>query len=76
MEKDLNSTLENERALLLPLKLDNDKELQEVANEDSLWIYGLQDLSKSGELNKYIRQALADRETIKEQYFTNFKAIL
>jgi hypothetical protein len=76
MEKDLNSTLENERALLLPLQLDNDKELQEVANEDSLWIYGLQDLSKSGELNKYIRQALADRETIKEQYFTNFKAIL
>jgi RimJ/RimL family protein N-acetyltransferase len=62
MGKDLNVRLESERALLRPLTLDDEEDLQQVADDDSLWIYGLQDLSKPGELNKYIRQAIVDRE--------------
>jgi len=62
MGKDLNVRLESERALLRPLTLDDEEALQQVADDDSLWIYGLQDLSKPGELNKYIRHAIADRE--------------
>ena len=62
MEKDLNIRLESERALLRPLELEDEKALQEIAGDDGLWIYGLQDLSKPGELNKYIRNAIADRE--------------
>ena len=62
MEKDLNIRLESERALLRPLELEDEEVLQEIADDDGLWIYGLQDLSKPGELNKYIRNAIADRE--------------
>jgi len=62
MGKDLNVSLESERALLRPLSLDDEQALQQVADDDSLWIYGLQDLSKPGELNKYIHQAISDRE--------------
>lgn len=62
MAKDLNITLESERALLRPLELDDEKALQEVADDDSLWIYGLHDLSKPAELNKYIKKAISDRE--------------
>lgn len=62
MAKDLNITLESERALLRPLELDDEQTLQEVADDDSLWIYGLQDLSKPEELNKYIKKAISDRE--------------
>lgn len=62
MVKDLNITLESERALLRPLELDDEKALQEVADDESLWIYGLQDLSKPTELNKYIKSAIIDRD--------------
>lgn len=62
MAKDLNITLESERALLRPLELDDEQALQDVANDDGLWIYGLQDLSKPAELNKYIKKAISDRE--------------
>jgi RimJ/RimL family protein N-acetyltransferase len=62
MVKHLNITLESERALLRPLELDDEQALQEVADDDSLWIYGLQDLSKPAELNKYIKKAISDRE--------------
>jgi len=62
MAKNLNITLESERALLRPLELDDEKALQEVADDDSLWIYGLQDLSKPEELIKYIKKAISDRE--------------
>lgn len=62
MAKNLNITLESERALLRPLELDDEKALQEVADDDSLWIYGLQDLSKPAELNKYIKKVISDRE--------------
>lgn len=62
MLKDLNITLESERALLRPLVLEDEKALQEVAEDDSLWIYGLQDLSQPAELNKYIKTAITDRE--------------
>jgi RimJ/RimL family protein N-acetyltransferase len=63
MGKDLNVRLESERALLRPLTLDDEQALQQVAYDDSLWIFGLQDLSKPGELNTYIRRAIADRES-------------
>jgi len=62
MVKNLNITLESERVLLRPLELDDEQALQEVADDDSLWIYGLQDLSQPEELNKYIKKAISDRE--------------
>jgi len=62
MGKDLNVRLESERALLRPLTLDDEQTLQQVADDDSLWVFGLKDLSKPGELNAYIRQAIADRD--------------
>ena len=110
MLNNLYIQLESERVLLRPVELEDEIALQEIANDDSLWIYGLQDLSKPGELNKYLRNAIADRElgatregilrqhmkihngyirntvfysilaseweTIREQYFTNFKTLL
>jgi len=62
MTKDLNIILESEILVLRPLSLTDEEALQHVANDESLWIYGLQDLSKPGELNKYILKALADRD--------------
>jgi RimJ/RimL family protein N-acetyltransferase len=62
MQKDLNISLESERALLRPLELVDEQALQGVADDDSLWIYGLQDLSKPLELRKYIISAIADRQ--------------
>ena len=62
MTRDLNITLECEILVLRPLSLADEVELQQIANDESLWIYGLQDLSKPGELNKYILKALADRD--------------
>jgi RimJ/RimL family protein N-acetyltransferase len=62
MQKDLNISLESERAILRPLDLDDEQALQIVANDDSLWIYGLQDLSKPSELRKYMISAITDRQ--------------
>jgi N-acetyltransferase len=62
MIRDLNIILESEILLLRPLSLADEVELQKLANDESLWIYGLQDLSKPVELNKYILKALADRD--------------
>lgn len=62
MLNNLYIQLESERVLLRPVELEDEIALQEIANDDSLWIYGLQDLSKPGELNKYLRNAIADRE--------------
>lgn len=61
MIPDLNISLESERTLLRPLTKDDELALQEVANDESLWIYGTSDLSKTGELKKYIASAIADR---------------
>jgi len=63
MVKNLNITLESERALLRPLEPEDEKILQEVADDDSLWIYGLQDLSNPAELKKYLNKAIADRDS-------------
>jgi RimJ/RimL family protein N-acetyltransferase len=62
MTRDLTIILESDRVLLRPLSLEDEEALQLIADDDSLWVYGLQDLSKPGELNKYIRKALEDRE--------------
>jgi RimJ/RimL family protein N-acetyltransferase len=62
MSRDLNIVLETDRVLLRPLQFEDEEALQFIADDDSLWIYGLQDLSKPGELNKYIRKALEDRD--------------
>ncbi|WP_395803162.1 GNAT family N-acetyltransferase [Daejeonella sp.] len=62
MSRDLTIILESDRVLLRPLSLEDEEALQLIADDDSLWVYGLQDLSKPGELNKYIRKALEDRE--------------
>jgi RimJ/RimL family protein N-acetyltransferase len=63
MIPDLNTSLESERTLLRPLTKDDETALQEIANEESLWIYGTSDLSKPGELKKYIATAIADRNS-------------
>jgi len=82
MVKDLNITLESERALLRPLELDDEKAHQALADDDSLWIFGIQDLSKPEELQQYIRNTVfysilrSEWNAIKGQYFTNFKAVL
>jgi hypothetical protein len=55
-------TLEGEMVLLRPLELDDENALQKVADDSRLWVYGLQDLSKSGELIKYMMTAIADRQ--------------
>ena len=62
MSRNLTIKLESERVLLRPLSLADEEALQHVANDYSLWIYGLQDLSKAGELNNYILNALSDRD--------------
>ena len=62
MTEILNCTLENIRVLLRPLAFTDEAELQIIANDPALWIYGLSDLSHPGELRKYIEKALADRE--------------
>ena len=62
MAIDLNLVLESDRVLLRPLSLEDEVALQLIADDDSLWIYGLQDLSQPGELNTYILKALADRD--------------
>lgn len=62
MNKDLNVRLESERALLRPLGIEDEPALQQIADDEGLWIFGLADLSKPGELKKYIRNAIADRE--------------
>jgi RimJ/RimL family protein N-acetyltransferase len=61
MIPDLNITLESERTLLRPLSKDDEKELQEIANDEELWLYSPSDLSKPGELKRYIANAVADR---------------
>ena len=61
MIPDLNISLESERTLLRPLTKDDEPALQEIANDESLWIFGTSDLSKPGELKKYIANAIADR---------------
>jgi N-acetyltransferase len=63
MIPDLNISLESERALLRPLSKDDESALQEIAHDEELWIYGTSDLSKPGELKKYIAKAIADRNT-------------
>ncbi|MEJ7779577.1 MAG: GNAT family protein [Daejeonella sp.] len=63
MKPDLNIVLESERALLRPLTKDDETELQEIANEEALWTYGISDLSKPGELKRYIANAIADRSS-------------
>jgi RimJ/RimL family protein N-acetyltransferase len=62
MSRDFNIILESDRVLLRPLSLEDEEALQLIADDDSLWVYGLQDLSKPGELNIYIRKALEDCE--------------
>jgi len=62
MTPELNITLENSRVLLRPLALTDEPELQVIANDADLWLYGLDDLSKAGELNRYIQKAISARD--------------
>ena len=62
MTEILNCNLENIRVLLRPLAFTDEAELQIIANDPVLWIYGLSDLSHPGELRKYREKALADRK--------------
>ncbi len=62
MKYNLQPVLANSKVTLRPLQAVDEVLLQPVANEKDLWIYGLADLSKPGELHKYINKAIADRE--------------
>jgi RimJ/RimL family protein N-acetyltransferase len=63
IKPDLNISLESERTLLRPLSKDDEADLREIASDDTLWIYGIHDLSKPGELRKYIANAIAERNS-------------
>jgi len=63
MIPDLNIRLESKRTLLRSLTKDDETALQEIANEEALWLYGTSDLSQPGELKKYIATAIADRNS-------------
>lgn len=62
MQDKLNQNLTNSRVILKPLQLEDELALQEIANEKNLWTYGLTDLSKPGELKRYIEKAIKSRE--------------
>ncbi len=57
----LNKILENDRVLLRPLAVTDEAELQNLANDQDLWVYGISDLSLPGELKIYIQKALEAR---------------
>jgi len=54
--------LENERALLLPLSLENFHELQEVANQDKLIQFSPSNISTPEALKAYVEKALSLQE--------------
>ena len=62
MEANLHITLENDRVLLRPLAFTDESELQAIAYDKDLWFYGLTDLSRPGELRRYIQSAIAARD--------------
>jgi N-acetyltransferase len=62
MERNLSISLENDRVLLRPLSLADEKDLQSIANDPDLWTYGLSDLSQPGELRSYIQKAIQARD--------------
>lgn len=57
----LNVSLENEKVLLRPLDREDETSLQVIADDKELWTYGLSDLSKPGELKRYIDKAIRSR---------------
>jgi RimJ/RimL family protein N-acetyltransferase len=59
---DFYPVLENKRVLLRPLQLEDADALQPVAIQPALWKVGTSDLSQRSELEKYIRQAVQERE--------------
>lgn len=62
MKMNLSLSLENSKVLLRPLQLEDEEQLQKIANEKELWTYGLSDLSVPGELERYIIKAIRNRE--------------
>lgn len=62
MKPELSISLESDKVLLRPLVIGDENSLQEIANEKSLWTYGLSNLSCPGELNRYIQKAIKKRE--------------
>ena len=62
MENRLKPTLKNHKVILRPLELDDEAALWPIAQEKELWMYGIKDLSEPGELKKYIKKAISDRE--------------
>ncbi len=62
MKEKLTQTLLNSKVILRPLKSEDEFDLQKIANEKELWVYGLTDLSKPGELRDYMDKAINNRE--------------
>jgi RimJ/RimL family protein N-acetyltransferase len=59
---DFYPVLENKRVLLRPLQPEDGAVLSAVAAQPALWKVGTSDLAQPGELEKYIRLAVRERE--------------
>lgn len=59
---DFYPVLENKRALLRPLQLEDVEALLPVAAQPALWKVGTSDLTQRSELEKYVNFALKERE--------------
>ncbi len=55
-----DSILENERARLTPLKVEDIYELEKVAYEPSLWKLGMSNIKEQKDLQEYIDIALKE----------------
>lgn len=58
---DFFPVLEDDRAMLRPLQMDDLHSLLPVALQDSLWKVGIQCISNEEDLSDYIRQAIRER---------------
>lgn len=60
---DFFPVLEDDRAMLRPLQMDDLHSLLPVALQNSLWKVGIQRISGEEDLANYIRQAIRERES-------------
>lgn len=67
--------LENERIRISPLKFEHLEFLQQLANQESIWTYFLEQGHGPKQFTKYIETALANRSAAKEYPFVIFDKI-
>ncbi|RVT96544.1 N-acetyltransferase [Mucilaginibacter limnophilus] len=62
MIPNLSPTLSNSKVILRPLQAEDEELLQPLANDEAAWKYSTANLSLPGEFNKYITNAITERE--------------